>query len=158
TLNIGGLHLEVVALSDKREVEAQAGAHGPAPPIAGMAGFRQAVTYRAVIVRIDLVCGSHDLGTTPRLVEPDVADNIGRLKAAVARADGTRPHEKRGIIGIAPADDHRQRDDPGLRVYCAANGTKNLRHPALFSRDACRKAVAELGRVSPHPPASITGI
>src|SRR5262249_46312713 len=121
TLGIGGLHLEVVALSDKRGVEAQAGAHGPAPLIAGMAGCRQAVTYRAEIVRIDPVCGSHALGATPGLVYSDVADNIGRLKAAVARADGTLPHLKRGSIGIAPGDDG-----------CAANGTKNLRHPALF--------------------------
>src|SRR5262249_11423174 len=72
TPDIGGLHLEVVALSDKRGVEAQAGAHGPAPPIGRMAGCRQAVTVRyggpAEIVRIDLVCGSHDLGATPGLV------------------------------------------------------------------------------------------
>src|SRR5262249_27982681 len=118
------LHLEVVTLSDKREVEAQADTHGPAPPIAGMAGFRQAVTYRAVIIRIDLVRGSHDLGATPRLVEPDVTDNIGRLYAAVASAGGTGPHDKRGISGIAPADEGG-----------AANGTNNLRHPALFGGD-----------------------
>jgi hypothetical protein len=77
------------ALSQIRDVYAQASARDPTPLIAGMAGFGEAVAdrVRAVICRIDLVRDTHDLGATPGLVESDIADDVRHLLSTVALAD-----------------------------------------------------------------------
>ena len=116
-LGIVCLRLEVIALSEIREVPAQAGTHHPAPLVVGMAGCGEAVTVTAgesihvntivkvaryerpriatndvratVVIGIDLMGRGHDLGTAPGLVDADIADDVGRLNAAVAGGIGS---------------------------------------------------------------------
>src|SRR5262249_16199657 len=114
-LGVVHLGLEEIALRNHREVQAQAGTHNPAPFVAGMPGCGQAVTITAgersrpkgaevarherpsvgangvraaEVCGIDLMGRGHDLGAAPGLVEADIADDIGRLNAAVAGAIG----------------------------------------------------------------------
>ena len=184
-LGVVHLALEVIALRDHREVQPQAGAHDPAPLVAGMAACgkevavstqcsifdgtseRSSTTLKAdavaIVCRIDFVCRGHDLGAAPGLVEPDIADNVGHLFAAVAAAIDDPPN-------------HSAAANSGARGNCkseagAANGVhfggsycnslahaNDLRHPTLFRRDRGRQAVAELGGISPHPPAGVGGV
>ena len=61
----------------------------------------------AVVCGNDLMGGAHHLGAAPGLVEADIADDIGRLKAAVAGGVGGR-HSG----GCAAATDREGIADP----------------------------------------------
>src|SRR6187549_2224582 len=66
-LGVVDLGLEEVALADRK-----------AKLVVGVAG----VLKRAVVQRLDLVPGSHDLGRTPGLVDAQVGDDVGGVKAS----------------------------------------------------------------------------
>src|SRR6516162_1253235 len=72
--------LEVLALSDHREIQTQAGANDIAPLIAGMSGGRSGI----VVHGINFVSRGHDLGAAPSLVHADIADDVWRLNAAIS--------------------------------------------------------------------------
>ena len=118
---------------------------------------------RIVVLGIDLVRRGHDLGAAPGLVDTDVADDIGRLDAAitVGRVDDAVD----GAVG-AWRSRAKQRGEPCSEPLCIdrkpdqrpARHVNDLRGPALFGRDRRRHAVAELRGISPHPPTGVAGI
>src|SRR4029078_6918843 len=76
-LLVSDLRLKKVTLADHRRVQLDAAADRKAPLVVRMAGVNG-----AIVQRTDLVCGGHDLGRAPGLVDAQVADDIRRPEAA----------------------------------------------------------------------------
>src|SRR5205085_1420317 len=87
----------------------------------------------AVVERIHVVQGTHDLDRTPSLVDAQVCDEVRCLEATVSTCAG---RDKTGLSSASSVE--RTGED------CAAGtGGKlidDLRHAALFSRDRGREA------------------
>src|SRR4029077_14671447 len=99
TLRHVNLGHEEVALADEGRIDPQAEARSPAPLVARMtnatgAGCTRSRLQRiggAVVARIDHVRSAHDLGTTPRLIDAQVGNDVAGLHAAI----GASPREQR---------------------------------------------------------------
>src|SRR5689334_24256897 len=91
SLRVVDLRLQVVPLSDHRRVQSEAGADGKAPLVVRVAAPGRPRAKRAarikyaaaVIQRIDLMQGAHNLSRAPCLIYTQIADDVRHLKTAL---------------------------------------------------------------------------
>src|SRR5580693_6338484 len=101
---------------------------------------------------------SHDLGTTPSLVDTDITDEVAGLHAAVGTVTGELRAAASNRAGEGARCHRAETRNAGLTGSRGNGLVDDLSRAARFRSDRRRQTVAELGGIASGEPARIARI